>query len=885
MSFEDCVAKLKEVAPSLDEEELVDLLTIVQTEAKKLRAKNTALTPGESLLEAANSHSERVMAREMIEKRNAALNYIAKTNLVAFADKFKSNPADAFEARMSGISSTVEGSRDNCDSYQKGLYAQYQGAVVSKLERENLTPILASGQLDEQIFYEMIAITDQTHGSPGHTGSPEAAKIAAILHETSEVARTDMNKAGAWIKPLPGWAVRQSHDMHKIREAGSSAWVSAIKSRLDPEKTFEREQHDFDVLMTRKMSLTNRLKALTQKAGALKRSKDKSELPMVQSQIKQLEDDLTIISEEQATIKTSIDDPDKFLAAEYHDLSSGIHTRTTGAAPAMKGFGNRGRAASMDRIFHFKSPQDAYWYMQNFGHGSLRDAYFSGLHRSANNTGLMKYFGPNAYSNFDSAITEVSNKLEGSLRDKFAEKRKGLENIFRTLDGSTEVNGGNNVFEKFSRAMRQFNTIRMMGMSAISSIPDVVYYGSEMKYQGRSMLSSTAEAIGSIFKGRPDGWKRELAGQLGVVHESLIGNITSRFSGDTDMNGMLAKGVRWMYKLNLEAYKSEVLRSSAVFGMSNRLAYNKNNPFGKMDPDLERVLGLFNITAENWEIMRTHAVVKEPGTGREFLTPEALADAPDEVFAGSPAAAQVAREELQRKLLSYFTDRMNLAVVDPSARNKALMLMGSQRGTVEGEFWRHFMQLKSFTFAFTQNVIGREIYGREGTLSSAMGLARLFVGATIAGYVVLAVKDLLSGKTVRDPFDSKTLVSAVMAGGGAGFYADMVLGNIGGWGKGLLDSLAGPTFGTIGNAYNIVKNARTNIIDGEGIKGVDQAKADLVKFGTKMLPYSNMWFNKLAIDYLVLYQAQEAINPGYMNKMQRRMARETEQEFYLEPPQ
>lgn len=66
----------------------------------------------------------------------------------------------------------------------------------------------------------------------------QSVSAAQIIMKWQETARIDENRAGAWIRKEPGYIVRQSHDIMKIRAAGYEAWRNAILPRLD-ERTFD----------------------------------------------------------------------------------------------------------------------------------------------------------------------------------------------------------------------------------------------------------------------------------------------------------------------------------------------------------------------------------------------------------------------------------------------------------------------------------------------------------------------------------------------------------------------------------------------------------------------------------------------------------------------
>ena len=67
-----------------------------------------------------------------------------------------------------------------------------------------------------------------------------------------------------------------------------------------------------------------------------------------------------------------------------------------------------------------------------------------------------------------------------------------------------------------------------------------------------------------------------------------------------------------------------------------------------------------------------------------------------------------------------------------------------------------------------------------------------------------------------------------------------------------------------------------------------EGKTDQVtKNGFRMIvsntPFINLFYTKTALDYLFLYGMMEKTNPGYLKRMERKIERETDQEYYIPP--
>ena len=145
--------------------------------------------------------------------------------------------------------------------------------------------------------------------------------------------------------------------------------------------------------------------------------------------------------------------------------------------------------------------------------------------------------------------------------------------------------------------------------------------------------------------------------------------------------------------------------------------------------------------------------------------------------------------------------------------------------------------------------------------------------STLFGYGAMTIKDLLKGKTPRNPADLRTWVSAFTQGGGAGIFGDFHFGEYNRFGGSLAATLAGPAAGTLSDFANIYARVR----DG------DSSAQAIVRFVMNNVPGNNLWYIRGPFDYLFGYHLFEMINPGYFNRMKRRVERENEQTFWASP--
>lgn len=559
----------------------------------------------------------------------------------------------------------------------------------------------------------------------------------------------------------------------------------------------------------------------------------------------------------------------EFLDGVYEGVSTGAHFTADGQGASGPGFANLGRRAAVQRLLHFKDADSWFNYNKEFGLDNIREAIFHGLERSASNTGLMQKLGPSARDNLNEVINQVGRSLKGEDRVKFANSRAKFDNFISELDGSTRI-PGNATAAQYSAVIRAFTTMGRLGLSVLTSVADLATVSSELKYQGSNMFTPYHNMLGGVGAGLAKSEKRSLLNSLGVAMESMQYEYISRWDAHDSLPGKISRLQSLYFKYNLLTPWTDRVRSASALSMSNLMASNKKLTFNALNPDTKRVLELFDINAREWDILRKYAI-ETAENGQEFMVTNKINDIPLKEFHGKSRL----REDLRRKYHSYLVDRTDHAVIRPDQRTNAILRQGSQPGTPLGELIRFITQFKGFPVAFSQKVLGREIYGRgSNTFLEAMrsgqgsftGLVGVFVQSTILGYLGMSLKDMAKGREPRDPFDGKTALASMLQGGGMGFYGDFLFGELKKtYGGGPISGLVGPVLGAGEDIFDIIGRAR----DGDVV--APKLTRFLINNTPGVATASNLLYTRWAFDYLVTMQIQESLNPGYMKRVERRL--------------
>lgn len=826
MAASDCVEEILAAARSadpdarLEDDELNALLGDLDAVRQARQVDQGLNSLEDDLLDAATDYARSVTEAAQIEARNRLINLRVKSEFRQFMDQVTQatgDPSLAFEARMVGINNPVSGGRSSADARSLAIFTEYAGGLVADLRRDSLLPLFNSRSLEREVAKELAELA-KPDGVPGISNSPQALEIARIMDKYRRVSVARENRAGAWIKPLSGYIVRQSHDMARMQRAGYDEWRDTIFPLLDPVTTFRGK------------------------------------------------------------------DPETVLRGVYDGLVTGNHIRANGGQEnalqfAFKGPANLARKASSDRVLHFRDADAWMDYNDAFGTRSMTEAFIGDLERAAKNTALMETFGTNPRAMFDTLLDEAKDTHRGDVKVYKRLNRRALQSQFAEIDGTANI-PGNPTAAQVSSGIRAVQSMAKLGGAFISSISDIGFGVGERRYQGKNLLSAWGQTLGGVAEGFSGSAKREVGDLIGVGLDGTIGDIGARFSSQDHLVGKMAKAQRLFYKLNLLGPWTDANKRGLGLMMARDLAMQSNKSFGQMPEATSRLLAQYGMDEGRWEIARK--AVRKADDGREYLFPDALDELDNKLFGSTDRDANRLRDDIKTALRAYYVDRADFASPTPGAKERAILRQGTQPGTAAGEAIRFVAQFKAFPITVLTKPMSRDLFGagassfQEALLKGkgdVLGVAHLFISTTILGYLAMSAKDLAKGRTPRDPFSPKTWLAAALQGGGLGLYGDFLFGEYSRFGNSLTESLAGPTFSTVSDLAALAA----------GIRNGEESAARTIRLVQSNTPYANLFYTKAALDYLIFYEMQEAINPGYLRRMEKRIQRENSQTFILPP--
>ena len=827
-------------ADKLGADEIDALLDQLKAENRKVRARlrkarqqftsdDTVDALQSDAMQAADTLANNITMDATIAKRNAALALTARTRAAGrILNEFAKNPTEGLLGLLGSSSFARQGSKDSVFQWQRTYFMRWTKGALAELEQAGLAEAFVRNAYDRSVARALFQLSLPMPRLDGM--EPEAVKIAQIIHKYAEDSRVTRNRYGAWIGKLQGYIGSQSHDFMKIRAAGRDAWKDFVRGRLDYER-MELEPGD---------------------------------------------------------------STERMLDRLWEDFAAGRHMQSStdpNSNAALLQPGSLARRASQSRVLHFKDADAQFDYLQTFGAGKLHEAVLGDLSRASQQAGLLRVLGPNPEDTLKRVMDEVEESLRGDpdVTRKFAEARGTAEALLTMLDGRANI-PGSHLGARVGAGLRAWQTLSKLGSALASAVTDLPVYASAIRYQGRGgLLSGIGEGMGNLLSGRPKGERRQILDMIGSVADGMIGGIAARFDADEVLSGKTSELMRVYFRLNGLQWWTDTLREGMELGTSNWLGGLRGKAFDKLDAEAQRVLRLYNIDEAKWDVLRL--AVHAGKDGRTYLVPEAMRHVPEGVVRGfverqgrtvSDVAVANARTDLADTLRGLIIDQAMTAVIEPDVRSRYFWTRGSRPGTWLGELSRFVGQFKGFSTALTRQIGGREVYGRGyDTLGEylqrghgdMLGLAQLMLAMTAFGYIAMTAKDALKGRKPRDPESPAVWMAALAQGGALGIYGDFMLGTSNRFGKGILDTAAGPVLGTIADADEIRRRAMNG----------DDVASSAFRIGVNNTPFLNLFYVRTAMDYLLLYRIQEALNPGSIRRMERRVRQENAQEFYLPP--
>lgn len=840
---------------SLTAQEIQAAFDDVAAYKAKLEAEGQMTGMAERLRRYAEGKAERTKIAAAMQRRHAALNIVIRDKQFEAVETMIGqglHPKKALLAILEGTQAGVTGGRKSVAANRQAYEALYLGDMMARLDADvpHLIGMLKDEKFDADVMAEMMELKDG--GKPGATGNKDAQKVAKIFSEVAERARVDLNKLGASIGKLDGWAGPQMHDDIKMLDATKDVWVDFISTKLDLTRTFSEGYEPGEVR--------------------------------------------TMLGDIYDTITTG-------FANKQNPASAGTRVN-----PA-----NLAKSLGASRVLHFKDARAAREYQKQFGMGNTISGMVGHLRRSAQVAGAMEALGPNPQIMFDGLADSIKRRIKAdpALTEKQrARQIKSLDTQAGALRTAMDISLGLNsrpenvTFAKIGADIRALNSMSKLGGAVITSIPsDTMSVAMASMFRGNNALAAFGTQIAGILRGRPKEEAAQISYLLGEGFDSILGYMSNPQAANDGPVGQMAQWQQGFFKWNGLAWWTDVSRSVAGRTIAAEMGWHSKTAFGELPVRYRDLLERHGIDEARWNAIRSSRM--RNANGRDYVTPDRVAEVSDEMIAPivanrlataktPEARAQIiadGRRDLQLSVLRFVADETSYGVIETDAKTQRMMMLGKtlRPGSMAGETVRMILQFKAFPLAYIDRTLGRTFGGRgKGAWDVRTGkfwtdtvphVGTFLAGMVIAGYASMVAKDILKGYwPPRDPADWRTWLAAWQQSGALGIYGDFLFSKTNRFGGGVLETLAGPTVGTISDLVDAGLDARDFAFTG----GEDQfSGAKAFSTGVGLIPYGNLFYVKPALDYLVLNSMREALSPGYLRRTDRSRKTEYKQESFI----
>jgi len=825
----ECIkAVTQAIGRPLNQQEIQGIENRVRRNMKQLAQTDTtwqSKTAADRLNEAAAKSAKDLVEEANLKKKRVALTILAHDRIDSYMKLFPDQPLEGLD-RMLAFSADGKSGILSIESSTRAIRDDSLSRMLDVIDQ---TKGKFLGLFQNEAGN--LALVRELHGED--SGDAVAKTAAKQFKDTAEQLRQRFNRAGGDIGLLDDWSMPRDHSQVKVAK-DQAKWVS------DHVKWANRDKY--------------------------------------------LKEDGTPMNDAELA---------DFLGHAWTTLATGGANKMQPGQAA--GNGMRANRGSESRQIHYKDAESFIAAQKAYGDHNLLELLIGHIDRAARDIALVEALGPNPSNQMryflDSGQKAMDTAKPNDLA-KTAKQRKKIEHLYEEVAATREPPVSAALANGFD-TYRALNVASRLGSAVLTSVTDQGTLGLTASMNGMPVMKVFANEIRMLNPASAG--DRRLAQRAGLGLNQLIGSL-NRFGADglgtnEQVAGRIAKFSQTAASKVMQASGLNALTagSQRAFGatMLDTIGdmTRRHDSLAAMDPaDAKRLAGQ-GITDTDWSVWRLAQPEDWRGVGDTVLTANSIYRIPD---ADLVAMAQQLKTTPQRlkdqaatKLLGAVLDETNMAIIEPGAREKAMMHGGVERGTWKGELMRSFWQFKSFSIGMIMR------HGARGMAQEGWGkagyLAALVASTTVLGGMAIQLGEIAAGRDPRNITDDDTFgvpglrfgLASFLKGGAMGLYGDFLFSNTTQGGRSFVASLGGP----IASDIDALSQLKGNATEGEGSK----VGGNLVGFAKSHIPGANLWYTKAATDHLIFNQLQDYFSPGYLRRMKQRARKEFKQSYWWEP--
>lgn len=718
--------------------------------------------------------------------------------------------AEGLLSLIRGSNYSYEGAGVNLENLQSARVNKYMHMIETSFSDAEFKALGSRGMDRDLIMYI---------SSGGKKGSPDVKKFADVLSKLGKYLHEDKVKTGIVENFLEGRVFnnRNLYDVNKMTSMGKEAWVDLVHSKLDIERSFPYMEAKAD-------------------------------------QIKYLGDVFDNI------LKKS----DDFKALDFSKV------------PKERIKGQLVKKYSKQRQLHY-TPEGLADMFEQFSDRSLIESVLSEATRVSKDIASFEIFGPAGSNGFAATVQRTIKGIQKEMKSlevnspEWTKLNKELDDIVAMRDGKKSGGlGFNAYFKEFYQSSfdgnngpslienaRTLTATSSLGMTTFGAVTDLGFGVAKLNFStGGGFLKSSSDFVTEAMKNIPPAKQKELALKFAIGLESQMGNILRGESATGAFSKFATKVSYIHHAINPLAQQARWTRSSIANLVSMEFGGWVDKPFKELTSEAQMGLskaGISEIDFQALKEMRTD--VGEGIYSIDTLSMDRISDeTAKEVIAKHkqnnpnfiPKTPEQYRAHIEKRLDAFYTEIANDAAPKPGLKEKAVLSLGAEKGTVQREFMDTITMFKSFSIK-QMNIMQKVWLSSPTTDAKVKHLSGLAIGLLTTSYIAECLYSLARNETPPDPTSPETMKKVAVRSGLGGIFADALLGRDD-WAT---TFVAGP----------VVSKAQTIINAGRG---------EQPEKLTELVPFQNYAPIKMALSYTILNDWKEMSRPGHNKRMEQR---------------
>lgn len=524
------------------------------------------------------------------------------------------------------------------------------------------------------------------------------------------------------------------------------------------------------------------------------------------------------------------------------------------------------------RFFVFKDADSFFAYNDMFGSGDegLYNAMIDELAGMAEDLAVLQVMGPNPEDVHKYMMSRISfDETKSKEWDNYRQEQ--TEGAFRILTGKDYAVGNPHWSINTYSTMRNLFTAARLGSAVLLTPSDSIFAANTLKVNGMSATKGFIRYFGGLNPLKQS--DKTLAANLALAGDIVTdGFISASRYGEIEAIGK-SKAVELSQKaasavIHISGLKTMTSHVKKITGLEFYGYFGAHikaqTPWEELDRDLLAAFERYNITQEDWaKTLQTGTLSLDEQGNTAFMNVTEWTD-----------------KELASKYGTFAAEMMRKASNEPSVMMRSARThFGANKNSLKRMIATDAFFLKSFAISSVINHLV-PAFQRAFQQKQFGSLATLVIGGTVIGTMTSQLREVASGKDMRDWSDPKTWAAGLLSSGGLAIVGDLLFGQYTRNGQKASDLLGGWLTNT---GITIV-----DVVSGSFGKALDPEKEpnwlrDFYTYAQNFIPAKNLWYSKMFTDRFIWDNVERLVDPDFdkrVSRSERKLERETGQGFW-----